>query len=199
MKHIFKLMILTGMACSSIAFGKTIPTEINTVTPKFDHLKTRGGECWVDSIASNRPDAWRCKVGNFIFDPCFATSKEGFLLCDYNPPAHKEGFLLHLTKPLPAPTSMKTTQVIPWLLQLADGSICQKYTGTTPNTDKGAIPYYCVEKMKLPKNCDSGLIEDSIKEGETWTVMKATYCSGEKVYPLKTKEVRTVDVLKVWQ
>ena len=35
----------------------------------------REGSCWTNSLAVWHADAWRCAVGNAIFDPCFSASR----------------------------------------------------------------------------------------------------------------------------
>ncbi len=45
--------------------------------------KSASGYCWENSLADNRADAFRCFVGNSIYDPCFAdqTSFARYVLC----------------------------------------------------------------------------------------------------------------------
>jgi hypothetical protein len=55
--------------------GGTIPTgvEVGRAAP---------GSCRTTSLSTDRPDAFRCVVGNYIYDPCFAdeTAPSSFVL-----------------------------------------------------------------------------------------------------------------------
>jgi hypothetical protein len=71
-----------------------LPTEVTIFRPP---LPSTGGEqegnCWTNSIAVNRSDAWRCMLGNRIYDPCFeATGQTRQVICGANPVKHKDGF-----------------------------------------------------------------------------------------------------------
>lgn len=178
-------------------------TEINTFKPVLPtNAKIVSGSCWTSSIAVNRSNAWRCTVGNAIHDPCFTTSNKNQLVCDADPVLHKTGFILQLTKPLPEP-NMKTTVVNPWILQLADGSVCKPYTGTMPITDKGGIAFYCYHANEKPNptaKCYTGLLADSVKQGKVWTATLVTYCSSpQSQRGLAAQKVEQVPVKTVWQ
>ena len=108
-----------------------------------------------------------------------------------------KGFLLKLEKPLPPSDVVKTMQIIPWLLKLEDGSTCEMMTGTKPMTEKGPINYGCTAK-KVSNTCWEGLLEDSIKQGDVWTVEKVHYCSSNTSIVAVTK-IETVKILKAWQ
>jgi hypothetical protein len=71
-------------------------------------------------------------VNNAISDPCFtAPANHDQVVCDANPALKTDGFVLKLTKPLPK-LSHREHQAAPWLLRLADNSICEAMTGTLP-------------------------------------------------------------------
>ncbi len=69
-------------------------------------------------------------VGNAISDPCFtvAANRER-LVCDADPALKRAGFVLKLTKPLPK-SSTRQHRAEPWIVRLADNSICEAMTGT---------------------------------------------------------------------
>jgi hypothetical protein len=174
-------------------------TKIITFKPNIPTGKSVSGYCWTNSIAVNRPEAWRCMVGNSIMDPCFETSVKNQVICNSNPIAQKSGVTLKLTKPLPQ-SQIRTTEVRPWIIKLADGGICQPYTGTMPITDKGGVSYYCTFKKSLfPKDCYAGLIMDSIKQANVWTAQKIIYCSSKQSQTgLAAKQIQTMNILTVW-
>jgi hypothetical protein len=68
-------------------------------TVKFK-ARAVSGYCWVGSLTVNRKDAWRCFVGNYIYDPCFSSSLDlGYVAC---PDARlTKGVKIHLSKKLP--------------------------------------------------------------------------------------------------
>ena len=52
------------------------------------------------------------------------------------------GYTLKLTKPVPK-TSQVTSQVEPWIIKLADGSICEAMTGTLPAVNGESARWSC--------------------------------------------------------
>lgn len=86
------------------------------------------GNCWTESIALQRADAWRCMVGNFIFDPCFsATTHATSVICNAYP-THPVGMRVTLASPLPTHSATHITRA--WSLVLGDGTYCAAFTGT---------------------------------------------------------------------
>ena len=103
-------------------------TEVTVFRPPVPSGPSRSGECWTESIAVSRSGAWRCLVGNEIYDPCFSSA--GLIdavICDAKGSAR---FILKLTKPLPKPSSQGPTYPRPWLVKLADKTTCEIQTGT---------------------------------------------------------------------
>src|SRR5215831_8642310 len=49
-------------------------TQVITFRPAVPTGKRRSGDCWTESIAVDRPEAWRCAAGNAIYDPCFTVA-----------------------------------------------------------------------------------------------------------------------------
>jgi len=198
--------IFWGIMFCSVANAEPVVdrTEVNTykaVLPADG--KVVAGSCGTESIAVNRPGAWRCMAGNDIHDPCFTTTQsKSELVCGSDPVSGKPGFILKLTKPLPK-TEDKTTVGSPWILQLANDTLCKPYTGTMPITDKGGISYYCYrpgEKPGASENCDTGLLQDSVKEGRVWTVTQVTFCRAPQGKTgLLAQKVTQVPIKTVWR
>ena len=60
----------------AVAAPATYHTEVIFFRPPLPSrtTATQSGRCWTESIAVNRPGAWRCMDKNMIFDPCFEIS-----------------------------------------------------------------------------------------------------------------------------
>ena len=86
-------------------------------------------------------DAWRCAVGNGIYDPCF--SQDESVICGANPTTTTVSFLLTLTEPLPAPEAPQDTANHAWLVELADGTVCEFATGATGGVGGERFNYLC--------------------------------------------------------
>lgn len=174
-------------------------TEVISYQPKIPSSKPLLGSCWTNSLAANRPNAWRCMVDNTIYDPCFTTTTKDLLVCNPNPLNPSSEIALQLTKPLPAPTQITPKANEFWMLLLTDGSICQQYTGTIPVIENISIPYYCVNpRRKLAKNCYEGLIANSVEAGTVWHAKEVYYCETSPGV-LKAHHANTVAINTVWQ
>lgn len=117
-----KVIVYEPFTTNGIALGITVTSRV-------------AGSCWEGSIASNRPDAWRCTVQNIIYDPCFS-DPYGFneVAC---PTAAfpNQVVIINLTRPLPYSTQNSSTNtqgvLTPWAYQITNGSHCGVSTGTT--------------------------------------------------------------------
>jgi hypothetical protein len=94
-------------------------------------VSTQSGACFSTSSATTAPGAYRCAVGNLLYDPCFAdaTSGAGEVACPV-PDNPDSVVVIKLTSPLPAPATSPGFPIIPWLLVLANGQECGTITGT---------------------------------------------------------------------
>ncbi|MFN8458965.1 MAG: WG repeat-containing protein [Anaerolineae bacterium] len=77
-------------------------TTIVEYTPAIP-TETKAGSCWTTSLSVNQPFAWRCMVGNEIFDPCLLAEDGKTLVCGADPSTGATGFQLQLTEALPQP------------------------------------------------------------------------------------------------
>ena len=68
--------------------------------------QTQAGSCWTSSIVTPIASAWRCMVGNQIFDPCLIADDGQTLVCGADPSKGEPGFQLDLTGPLPQPEAI---------------------------------------------------------------------------------------------
>ena len=93
------------------------------VLPGFVQTGTVSGTCAGGSVAApGRADAWRCAAGGQPLDPCFSTEAGGDLACAAEPFSHNLT-MLHLAGPLPR-GNRTDPSLLPWFLELADGSRC---------------------------------------------------------------------------
>ena len=144
-----------------------IATEVITFAPGPPSGEPQEGKCWTGSIAVWREDAWRCDVGNAIYDPCFSTD-EG-VVCGANPNAATDSFLLLLTEPLPAPEVPQDTTGHAWQVELADGTVCEYATGATGGVGDERINYFCPS----PDPGQAVVILGNLLEGSVWLARRA--------------------------
>ena len=141
---IFSASISPVLAQAPVSQLSMSETNIVHFVPSVPTGDTREGFCWTRSIAvPARHDAFRCTVDNGIHDPCFIVPpNHDRLVCGADPALKKDGFLLKLTKPLPK-TSHLARGKEPWILKLADGSICEAMTGTLPAVNGQPARWSC--------------------------------------------------------
>lgn len=151
---------LLSVALGAAAFGPTSPTAqargaanaLSIVAPTkviiFHPKGFRGapvaGNCGMgESLALNRSDAWRCIVGNEIYDPCFSTAPHAtWVICDASP---KKPVGIKVALPKPLPTHAKSKDDQPWLLTLGDGVTCGFVTGGTFGIGNQRANYGCTK------------------------------------------------------
>jgi hypothetical protein len=196
-------------------------TEIIDFTPAVPNAPQREGSCWISSIALPRAGAWRCMIGNAIFDPCFTTTDiSDAVICGANPATSDTGFLMRLTKPLPSASPVASSRLSPWIVELAIGqgqvpgpyampppkTFCSALTGTMPAVDGLAVPYSCwevnVESKPELGDMQIGLLDD-FKPGRVWTVTQVTFVVNPKPAPnqppFKLTGKKTIALERIWQ
>ncbi len=99
------------------------------------------GACWTGSIASQRPDAWRCMVSNNIYDPCFSNAALSSVACPSDA-FSKNIVLIILDKPIPTQERNKGKPT-PWALLLGSGTRCYMATGATGEVAGMRLNYGC--------------------------------------------------------
>jgi hypothetical protein len=195
---------------TSLAFGFAIAsaapaqTEVRIFRPSLpSKAETRqSGRCWTESIAVNRPVAWRCMHENMIYDPCFEVAgRSQQVVCGASPVAHKDGFLLP-TQPLPVrPAANATPQ--PWLIELADGSVCEAATGTMAVIDGEPVRYPCTVSSSRKSGTDKvycGLLS-KLHPAKIWMADEVCIIAApsDRGPPFKLQKRETVVVRRVWE
>jgi len=195
---IFSISISPAFAqipVSPLTLSKTSIVHFVPVAPTGD---TREGSCWSNSIAASRHDAWRCTVGNAIHDPCFTVPpNHDRLVCDADPALKTGGFLLKLIKPLPK-TSHLTSRTEPWILKLADGSICEAITGTVSAVNGQPARWSCA--IHVRDQVRSAGVVTTVTPGKIW--MADRYSESAVGNPLTASskvEAEKVPVKTIWQ
>ena len=135
------------------------------------HVRVASGYCWTTSNVTRRDDAWRCFVGNVIYDPCFSsTFTTGVVVCPT--PWNDQGTEIHLTKPLPARTGadvIPSLSLAPWAIQTASGANCTFASGATSVIHGKRLNYFCGASAKY------GLWGFPNRSGQPWTILSAPF------------------------
>ena len=149
------VVVIVALALVSTAGASTAGTEIELYAPFSADTIASGiqvghvarGSCWTTSIADSRTDAFRCTVGNYIHDPCFASSPGGptvYVLCPMYTPAAKV-LRINLTKALPSHAGgSDPMHYPPWAIQTATGKWCTAITGATSMVAGMRVSYGCI-------------------------------------------------------
>ena len=124
------------------------------------------GYCWVTSLASPRPDAYRCTEG----DPCFADryASRGYGVVACPDPGPARVVIIELTRPLPGswPSAISGW---PWLITLASGPRCVELTGGTLYTKGiGRLNFGCGTGSSA---YGAGNLWGDPRHGRTWTIL----------------------------
>lgn len=197
------LMALGSHAAAIAADPGARATRVEFYTPKLPGGAPRDGSCWTESIAAPRPGAWRCMIGNAIYDPCFeAPPARGELVCGANPATGQSGFALKLTKPLPEITPRASAIPAPWMILLEDGSVCERFTGTMPMAGGDAARWYCYDpSAPVSSSARNRGVVTKISQGRVWTVDR--YAQSQEGPPGERGSMRVraqrVRVARVWE
>jgi hypothetical protein len=138
--------------------GVVPATQVIVFHPAGAVGKPVKGNCWTESIALQRPDAWRCMVGNSILDPCFSARAHATSVICNAYPTHPVGFTVQLASPLPAHSTTPSTR--PWSLVLGDGTYCEAFTGTIDLYHGHPMDYGCANR--------SNVVGDPFAQGNVW-------------------------------
>jgi eukaryotic-like serine/threonine-protein kinase len=148
--------------------------------PAIHVTSTVKGSCFSGSSEADRNNAWRCSVGNFLYDPCFSSAAAPVIvLC----PKHawsRSGIEIQLKKALPTQFGNKkkpSTKGTPWAMRTTSGLKCV-FQGMGPFVSKNVFADYA---------CAGGtwLWNQPNRKQQPWTIK-----SGAKT-PTQTVQVKT--------
>ncbi len=148
---------------------------------------TKSGYCWTSSETTPRRDAWRCLIGNNIYDPCFSSAaKTGVVLCP-TAPWSNAGIEIKLTTKLPTSAANHGGLSLsnpPWALQLTGGHDCLFSGGATAAIGGRRLNYFCSGLSS------AGLWGYPDRNVEPWTIYEA---------PASAKRLTTtVTIRRAW-
>ena len=184
-------VLVLSFAAAATANAKTGGTSIHLYTPFNGGVTAKGvriaktvtGYCWTTSSSDTRSDAYRCFVGNFIHDPCFANNlgSANYVLCPLSFPGSKV-LRIRLTRSLPAANpSSNPMRYPPWALQLAGGRWCEILSGATGVIAGVRINYGCA---------GGGILLGNPRRGsKTWTIFHAKSFNSSSFAPVKIRSV----------
>jgi len=196
------LAILILFSTSASAQSDVTQTQVTFFTPSVPAGAPREGSCWTRSIAVDRVGAWRCEIGDEIHDPCFQVPPlQNEVVCGADPAFGKTGFVMKLTKPFPDEKAPPSAWPSPWILQLADGSICEPFTGTRPATNDEPAQWSCIKPGVAPSPATNSLVT-KVHQGNVWTAERyaeSAVTMGNPMTERRRVEAQTVPVAKVWE
>ena len=140
----------------------------------------------VDRIdVTRRDDAWRCLVGNALYDPCFSSQFAfGIVVCPI--PWQGSGTEIHLTKPLPKSGShtLPSLSLQPWAVETVSGAFCVLSSGASNVVHGQRLNYFC------GRNAKQGLWGFPRRKTQPWTIVIA---------PLNAKVLKhRVALVRAW-
>jgi hypothetical protein len=163
-----------GSGSKTTDTGKTSTTPAATSVRIYSPVNAGGGlaasvsrrasgSCFVNSIVIVRPDAWRCFIGNNIYDPCFQVNQTE-VLCPSSGPWTNNGTLISIKGGLSNPSSTKNqgTTGLPWAIQMASGAQCLPLSGASNLIAGQRLGYDCSGGI--------GLYGNVHRSGSTWMI-----------------------------
>lgn len=194
------LIILCVPVNSQAASSKKITkTKIIKFVPPIPSEK-REGSCWTNSTIIRRSDAWRCMIGNEIFDPCYTARDKTTIVCGSKPDIEKPaGFVLKLTQPLPEPDKVVGPSSSASMIELDDGTICDSISGALGATNgvrTERISYSCRMSSK------NIVIFGDLMPGKVWIAEKGILVeqkTNEDLPPMLVKDLQKVKIRTAWQ
>jgi hypothetical protein len=137
------------------------------------------GYCWTGSGADSRSDAWRCFVGNYIYDPCFSSQIDvaNYVVCPLTNPGSPV-LRINLTKKLPPAGGSRAdpTRFAPWTVKLVNGKWCSIFSGATG----------LIAGLRINHGCTGGrvLLGNPRRSTPTWTIFYAPNYHASQYQPV---------------
>lgn len=179
--------------------NKITETKIINYMPLIP-AEEREGYCWTNSNVIRRPDAWRCMIGNEIFDPCYTLQDKTTIVCGARPDIKEpSGFILKLTQPLPTPDVAEGLFSSASMIELADGTICDfvsSASGATDGVRSERINYSCRIQSR------NVVVFGDLQPGTFWIAEKGVLVeqkTREDLPPFMVKDIQKVRIRTLWQ
>ncbi|MCB9126365.1 MAG: hypothetical protein H6638_00390 [Ardenticatenales bacterium] len=165
--------------------GNTEVILLRPAVPAF----AEEGQCEGMSLALARPNAWRCAVGDQLFDPCVVGSDGQTLVCDADPIEGTPGFALRLTAPLPTVEASPSNETTAWMIQLVTGVHCRFASGVTGLVGEQRINYVCTDQRIV--------LGDLQRDNGTWYAIRADVINNAGTFEA-THESRD-EIRRLWR
>lgn len=196
---VFLIIMCASSASQAKPAKKITKTRIIKYVPQIPSVK-REGSCWTGSNIIQRPDVWRCMIGNEIFDPCYTAHDKTTIICGARPEIKEpSGFVLKLTGPLPEAGVAEDLSAAASMVELEDGTICDFIAGAAGASDgvrTERINYSCRTKGQ------TSVIFGGLQRGEVWIAEKGVLVEQKttaELPPWLVKDLRKVKIRTVWQ
>ena len=169
------LVVIAVTAAAAVPAAASTTGSTHTIATVYEafsyhgvvipHATVADGYCWESSNVTRRVDAWRCFVGNTIFDPCFSSEFANNVVCPK--PWNDTAVEINLTKPLPKASNRASPslQLQPWAIQTASGANCVFASGASSLVGGKRLNYVCSAKL--------GLWGYPNRKSRTWTILSA--------------------------
>ncbi|MDF2939414.1 MAG: hypothetical protein K0R66_56 [Gammaproteobacteria bacterium] len=224
-----KMLILGAFAMASIAYAdnnQAVPSVTQTqvmnvqAVASSDPSSYKNGSCFLKSLYSNRPDAWRCSVTSSsstpeVYDPCFAVPNSSNLaVCGIMPGISDNGFTMKVSFANKPPMNGEGY----WSMQLADGTYCRVYDiapllpPLVANKKGKILGNYGIDEVcgNNPAMtgrsasdlslADSVILVGTVTKGQVWTAKRAYFTTNpndsSRIY---IQKIQKVQIAKVWQ
>jgi hypothetical protein len=138
------------------------------------------GSCWINSIVTTRPDAWRCASKHFILDPCFALSYSSGQVACVNSPFSPSVTILRLSAALPRVDAGQAGSGLPWALRLSSGDQCVFVAGASSVVAGMRANYFCKKSGPLFGSPDT--------KSPVWRIFSAEARSAEHLTQVSIAE-----------
>jgi hypothetical protein len=201
---LFKTLVVSlavawgGQPLTSIAAQGSGPSAMDAVPatkvvifhPAGSSGQVVQGNCAMgESIALDRSDAWRCIVGNVIYDPCFSAAPHATsVICDATP-MKPVGFTVKLSAPLPTHRPAKGLQA--WLLKLGDGTICGFDTGATGGVGGQRLNYDCANHNFVLGNPEA--------QGKVWYAVEVKLSNKTNSSGFIPSNIFAISIATIWK
>ena len=181
MPSIARRLILTAVVASIVVAAPPATARIRTTATIFGafsstgaptiHTRSRSGYCYTGALTTDRRDAWRCFVGNSIYDPCFSSSHaRGVVICPDL--AVNSGIKIRLTTALPlryADRGAPSLKHQPWNIELTSGRHCAFASGASNVVHGVRLNYFC------GAGNNNGLWGYPDRRVQPWTILIAPF------------------------
>jgi hypothetical protein len=170
------LLLFGAVDASAKTKVKTYHAWTSDGEPTVSSWSHRDGDCNSSSFVNTQGTAWRCFVGNNIYDPCFESPLVADEVMCVLSPWSRRGILLQ--------TSLDPADRFPvgghraWALQLVSGRRCVFVSGASNDVRGKRLNYVCgLHSHRAPSG--PYLFGFANRHHSTWTIIQARNFKGD--------------------